>query len=475
MNSKTLANKLDEKLFSDRIFKKLYVIYAFWMVLAPILETILGLLGLSMNLMFHVMISSMLFAITKLLEIAFNWRNIKLKDKSIIDLLVVCLFVWFMVSSLVNNEINYNFIYGLCYFLAFSLFFSLDKKYYKAIAIVFIAEMTLDTILSFIDFNNMFIPGFTCVGEEPNFVMSMQFLNPNWSALVVIIATMLAFWFVYKSEALWKKICYVVCFVVLVTGLFVGGSYAPETSLFLCELALVIYLWIKYKKCPWWVFSLFLVTIFISFAVWFVPAWGKASTASANYFYESLAVIDGKIHTHFVRDVSTFFNKLFGWQIIDKVPGSNGWDRGNLTAMAFEAITNSPKSFIIGYGAGYIYNIRVHNCYVALWMEFGFVAFALYIAIIIFLIVRFAKSKISDNLTVMLMIFGMLLFETMYCCIEPICYIFFVMVAGVLHKMISISKKEKLSENVNIGEENVESCETPKHEEKQLKSDESKA
>ena len=108
-------------------------------------------------------------------------------------------------------------------------------------------------------------------------------------------------------------------------------------------------------------------------------------------------------------------------------------------------------------------------------MEFGFVSFALYLAIIVLLIVRFAKSKISDSLTVMLMIFGMLLFETMYCCIEPICYIFFVMVAGVLHKMISIAKKEKLSENGNIGEENVESCETPKHDEKQLRSDESKA
>lgn len=450
MSSTTLANSLDENLFSEKIFKKCYVFYAFWIILSPILETIFGCFGLKAIMMFHIMLASLLFCITKILELIFNWRKIKLKNFTIIGLLIAGLFLSLIVSAIVNKSINTNFMYAICYFLAFWLFFSLDKKYYKAIAVVFIVEMTVDSVLGLIDLENLFIPGFVSDGEA-NFAMSMQFLNPNWSAFVVIIATMLSLWLIYKSEKIWQKICFNICYAVLVFGLFVGGSFAPETALFLCELALLVILWIKTKKCPWWILANLFVAIFASFAVWFFPKLGRLSTASANYFYEALAVIDRKLHTHLVKNISTFFNKLFGWRIIDSVAGSDGWARNDLMSMAFSAITSSPKSFMFGYGCGYIYNLRVHNCYVALWLDTGFISFAIFMAIIVYMIISFAKSKSKDDFYVLFLIFCMLLFESMYCCIEPICYIFFVIFSGVLYKIILDKNKEnEMTDNKKI-------------------------
>ena len=37
MGSKNLADALDENVFANKYFKKIYVVYAYWAILAPIL------------------------------------------------------------------------------------------------------------------------------------------------------------------------------------------------------------------------------------------------------------------------------------------------------------------------------------------------------------------------------------------------------------------------------------------------------
>lgn len=434
--NKRLADKLDENLFSDKNFRKIYTFYTFWLILTPIIETAFACIGVKFNMIVQTLIISLMFFLTKILEISFNIKSLRDKKTNSLGWLVVGLFVWFMLSNVINRSLNVNFLYGVCYLLCFMLIFNVDKKHNKMMALVFICEMVFSTILGLIDLNNAFIPSFVDPSGDGHFAMSMQFINPNWSAFVVIIASMLCLWFIYKSEKTWQKLLLFVGFVILVMGLFVGGSYAPETSLFLCEFAFLIYLWIKNKKCPWWVLSAFLTSIFLSFFVWFFPAFRSATTASANYFYETLAVVDGKLHTHLVEGVSGFFNKLFGWANMLSVPGSDGWDRGDLKSRAYSAIFANPKSVFFGYGSAYIYKIRVHNCYLTIWMEFGTPAFLLYLAIFALIVVRFIKVKKTDEINLLFMIFCMLLFESLYCCIEPICYIFFCILVPVLCKKL---------------------------------------
>ena len=432
MDTKKLTDSLDDRLFSDKIFKKVYVFYAFWLVVSPVVETICQTVGLKFIVMFQIMLIATLFAITKFFELIFNFRNINIKNKTIIDLLLVCLFVWFLISSAVNSAFNVNFFLGICYFLCFVLFVSIDKRFYKTLAIVFVCEMVFNTILGLIDLENNIVPGF----EENEFEMSMQFRNPNWAGFVVIIAEILCLWFIYDSEKSLQKASYFLAFIVLTIGLFVGGSFAPEMSFYLCELALLIYLWIKNKKCPWLILSAFLTSIFISFAVWFVPVFRRVSTANANFFYETLAMIDGKLGTNLVEGVSTFFDKLFGWGVMTEVPGSDGWGRGDLNAQAYKAIFASAKSFIFGYGSAYIYTIRVHNCFLVMWLEFGIVGILLFLAIIAMLLVRFVKIKKTDCIVFLFSALVMLLFDSLFCCIEPYCFPFFVIFSAIIYKQL---------------------------------------
>lgn len=445
MDVKELEKKLDNNLFTEKHFKKIYLVYAILVVLTPILETSFYCIGIAFNTIFQIMLLSTMFAITKIVELAFNYKKITIKNKTGIDLLVLCLLVWFLIASVANGSFNTNFFFVICYFLTFALFLSVDSKKYRLLLSIFAIEMIVDSILGIIDLHNTIIPGF----ESGGFVMSLQFGNPNWSGFVMILAAMAILWLILTSEKNWLKSLGFVGFSILVLGLFIGGSYAPEFSLFLCELAVVVYLWIKNKKCPFWVLGALGYTIFISFFVWAIPEFRSVTTAGANFFYESLAVIDGKLGTKLLKNVSGFFNKLFGGNSIQSVAGSDGWGRDDLKAMAFDAIFKNAKSFMFGYGSAYIYTIRVHNCYIVLWLEFGLPELLLYVAILVCLLVRFIRVQKSEKSIIMFMTLVMMLIEKLFCCIEPYCYGFFVMLVAILYKeLYSLPLKDKtLKEN----------------------------
>ena len=448
MSSISLVDKLDENLFSDKIFKKFYNFYVFWFVLMPFVETGFHCVGLTFDLILQPMIISALFVLTKIFELIFNFKKISLKNKTIIDFLFFCLFIWFFISSSVSKAFNVKFFYGLSLFGCFYLFMNINKQYYAKIGLIFVLEMVFDSLLGIIDLNNCIIPGF----NSECFAMSMQFLNPNWSGFVILIAEIICLWFIFKVNKNWQKTTLFTGFIVMTVGLFIGGSFAPETSLFLCELALIIYLWVKNKKCPLWILCAFLTTVLISFIVWLVPIWRIKSTAQANYFYETIAVIDNILNTNLLESISTFFNRIFGWDIVKFVAGSDGWDRSGLTREALIYIFATPKSFIFGYGAGYLYKIRVHNCFLALWLEFGFVSLLIYLTIIAFIVVRFIKIKKTDETVCLFALFLTMLFESLFCCIEPYNFIFFVMFSAVFYKKLYDSElkiKKESKEKLN--------------------------
>lgn len=457
MDVKGFADSLDENLFSGKNFKKAYVIYAFWLVLCPIIETFTGLLQCQFDMLTQLFVIMVLYFLTKTLELAFNYREIKITKPKASGIMLLGLFAWFMICTIVNGAFNVNFFFGLGFFVIFMLFLKIDKKHYKTLAWIFVVEMAISSLFGLIDLKNEFIFKF----EGFNlYTMSLQFVNPNWSGFVLIIAMIVCLWLLLNSESKLYKSLYLLAYIAMAMALFIGGSYAPETALFLCELALLIYLWIKYKKCPWWILSAMLATIFISFSIWWVPAFRDATTAWANYFYESLGVIDNNLKTNLVETISTFCARIFGGNPMTFIPGSDGWDRDVLNMQALNAIFASPNSFIFGYGSAYVNNIKVHNAYLVLWMEFGLPGLLLFIATCVFLLVRFIKVKKSDLLVFLFSSLIMMLFEFIFCCIEPYCFPFFVMLAAVLYRLIYDAELENKKNDVR-GEESKKEEMTP--------------
>lgn len=456
MESKSLADKLDENLFSSKIFNKIYVVFAVIVILGPIIETFFACLGLSFSLIAQYFMLALLFIILKMLETIFNRKDFSIKKFTVISWLLVAMFLAIMISNIVNGAFNENFMFAISFFAIFAMFSKLDKKWYKPLAFLLIVEMTFSTFLGLLDLGNDFIPSFHSE-RWGKYAMSMQFFNPNWSSLVVIISVVAALYLLYSSKNLGEKIFYLFAASFMSFGLYVGGSYAPETALYLFEFGILLYLWIKHKKCPWWILSAFLINVASSFIVWLVPAFRSATTAGANYFYESLAVIDNKLGTSLTKDISSFFNRIFNRNIIESVAGADGWDRGDLKAEAMAAILSSSKSFIFGLGSGYIDEIRVHNVYYVLWMEFGIIGLMIYLAIAVLFTIKFIKSKKSDYLVFLFAGFLMIVFASMYCCIEAVCYHFMVMLFAAFYKELKAAEqlpKKQKKEEINQTETN---------------------
>lgn len=140
MDVKELEKKLDNNLFTEKHFKKIYLVYAILVVLTPILETAFYCIGIAFNTIFQIMLLSTMFAITKIVELAFNYKKITIKNKTVIDLLVLCLLVWFLIASVVNRAFNTNFFFVICYFLTFALFLSVDSKKYRLLLSILLSK-----------------------------------------------------------------------------------------------------------------------------------------------------------------------------------------------------------------------------------------------------------------------------------------------------------------------------------------------
>ena len=88
-----------------------------------------------------------------------------------------------------------------------------------------------------------------------------------------------------------------------------------------------------------------------------------------------------------------------------------------------------------------------------IWMEFGIVAILSYLAIFAMLLVRFIKIKKTSKEVFLFSGLVMMLFESLFCCIEPFCYpfmvVFFVIVYKVLYSAEPKQTVEKSKENIS--------------------------
>ena len=426
----------DNKYLND-IFDKFNLLLAFSIILAPIITSLVCLVGVQMDFKNWLLIVYIVFVIEKLMVVCLNLRFIKFRKLDILEILAIALFVMLCVAEIVSGSVSSQFIFILGYFFVFLIFVKVDKKYYKALMYTFVLTLTVCSIMGVCDLNNSYMPGFGDYNYDIVFPMSLQFNNPNYAAYITIMAIILWMYILATYKTKLEQIVFWAAYVVLNVCLFINGCFSAETAMFVAQLFLLIFLWIKNKKCPY----LILICMGISIAASFV--WIKGySTSNANYMFEALAVIDNNLGTNLVLNISTFFDKLFGTGVISEVAGSDGWNRANLNELAISEIFAGPKSILFGYGKGYNNEILVHNVALQIWLESGGICLALYVSILVILAIRMFKTKFSShNVYMIALMIAIVLVCHYFACLEPYSFTYFMCLLTV--SIRSLNEKYK--------------------------------
>lgn len=428
--------ELDEKdQFINRVMSKVVVVLAFLQVLSPLLTTFLCLVGIEVDMPNVMILLMVTFLIVQILNVSFNLMFVKWKKPSPLMMVVFGLMLWLVVSSIVNGVINHHFIFYFLYFAMFAMFFKVDKKHYRLMLFAFVIEMVICSIFGLVDPYNKFIPGFVEGVYAP---MSLQFTHPNYSAYVLVFAIGAALYLVINYKKVYEQIISWTSLVVLGFALFVNGTYAAEFALFAALVFMIIFFWIKNKKCPWQTIAVFGIMFVSIFTSQLYPNLRNLSIAQSNFIYESLSAFDSIFGTHLLE---TFTGITF-------IEGSDGWGRADLLRNCLKACVATPEAFFFGYGAGYNNIMLVHSVYLRLWLEMGLFGMLAYIAIIVLGVIMFVKHFRSNN-----EILGLVLFMAFVLIIhnlgslEPYTFIYFVMLFAMLMRTCKDKAKQTLVEN----------------------------
>lgn len=421
-----------------KIFEKIIVVLAFMQILAPIITSFLCLIGIEMDVLNMMLLVMIAYMIVSILNFSFNLSFIKWKKPDLFKILGWCLIGWIILVALVTGAINYTFIFYTCYIACFCMFVKIDKKYYKSMIYAFVIQLTICSIMGLLDPTNKFMPGFS----NRCWPMSLQFMNSNYASYVLVFAMMFCAYILVNYKKVWEQIVFWTCYVIMAFIMFLNGCYSGEFAVVVGLFFLIIFFWIKNKKCPWEILVCFAITIGSSF--WFIiyPDAMVHSSATANFFYESLAIFDNLFDTHILQFITT---GVYGKEkAIVTVAGADGWDRAGLLSGALKDCFSSVEAFLFGFGAGKNYETLVHNVYIQIWIECGFVGLLLYVSMLVVFAIKFIKKIRNDNQIFLFTIFAsfVLIIHNLGC-LESYSFIYFVMLFAVLYKN---SKKEKVEE-----------------------------
>jgi ABC-type multidrug transport system fused ATPase/permease subunit len=281
---------------------------------------------------------------------------------------------------------------------------------------------------------------------------------------VVLGAIIVSLYYFINGNKLVEKLITAICFVILNIFLFINGCFAVEFALFAAELALFIFYWIKNKKFPLWIFIAFMVTFVASF-------FRNHGYSSSNtvFIFELLGRIDIKLGTNFmgvaidfVDSFSYFIRDLFIGDIANidkdkriiaalKEDPTLADSRTQVMKNALNAIRTNAGTFLFGNGIGFsdaVRFMRVHNVFVLLWLEFGFVFMLVFIALFVSLLVMFIKSKNkSKHIVYLVMVFAYLL--SYYFGMMDFSFPFFLMLLAILYKNLKEDVKENKDKKEN--------------------------
>ena len=421
-------DEIDDK--SKRIFDRIYLFLAYWTILTPIGSSLFYLCGSKIELLMQGILIGVLFAIVAVFQLMFNITKFRFKKPNLFQIVASVLISSLVLSMLVAGIFGFaTFLQYFSFAMIFLLFVKIDKKHYKSLAFTFIIEMTIDVVFGIIDIDRKWFPGF----QDAEFAFSLQFLNSNYAAYTIVGVVVLCLYYFLKSNVKWERIVSAVSFIVLNVFLFLNGSFVAETALFIAEIVLIIYTWIKTKRFPMWLVIAFAVT----FATSFIRLDGY-STSNEVYVVEAIAVIDNKLGTHILEF-------LTGGTIVT-VAGADGWTRDGLISEALAICTENAKSIFFGHGIGYAeYYLRVHNLFIWMWLDFGILFTVAFYALAISLIVMYAKRCNKEKNKFLLVLLGVYLFMYNFGVID-FSFLFFMIYYGAFYRQ---TKDSELTKNIN--------------------------
>ncbi|MBQ7352141.1 MAG: hypothetical protein IJW59_04735 [Clostridia bacterium] len=314
-----------------------------------------------------------------------NYRKKILKSmKSPPIIIMYVLIGWIVLSTIINNVINVYLAIYLIYILIFICTFTTQEKYKTIIINTLLITMAICCVMGFIDVRNEFLPGFFTL----SFPQSLQFYNPNYTGYVMSMIAIYNCWLLSETDKTYQKVISSCVHICLTIHLFMNGSFAPITAYYLLLIVMIIYKWVTTKKCPFKLLIMFASVFATMFLVDLIPGIETFRNCPYNYFLECLAVVDNILGTKILPALTG----------IEEIAGADGWDRDALQKESLAAIFGSFKTFLFGGGAGNAYNYRPHNAILSTWLDFGIIAPICYIAINVYVVVRYFKAK-SENKT----------------------------------------------------------------------------
>lgn len=446
--TKKLNWKPEDNNYLNKVLDVINLVLAFSIVFAPLLTSLICLLGADIDFLNVQLIIYAFYIMTKIISISLNLRFFKFRKLDLLEILATSLFLMLLITEIINAPIEFNFIFTLGYFVIFVIFRKVDKKYYKALLYSFLLTIAVCSIMGVCDLKNSYMPGF----DEETYPMSLQFFNPNYSGYITTMAILLCIYVLTKFKTKWEQIVFWTVYVVLNCCLFVNGCYSAEFAMFIGELFLLLYLWIKNKKCPW----VILICMILSIGASFIYVHGYSSSR-ANFMYESLAVLDHNFKTTLVKDVSTFFDKLFGTGIIESISGADGWGRAGAKQLAWREITASSHSIFFGYGILYNNNVLVHNVPLQIWLEYGIINLLLYASILVVLVVRLIKTKFTSyNIFMIAIMIAVIVICHYFGCLDPYSFTYFTCLLSILAREINEKWRARKENKVAVEKPNEE-------------------
>lgn len=353
----------------------------------------------------------------------------KLKKLPII--LALALYGWIMLSCMVTNSFNVFLFYFIIYICIFISIIMLDDKYENLIINTLICSTAISCLFGIIDPTAKFMPGF----DKETYPLSLQFYNPNYAGYLMALVSILNTWIMCNTHDKKQRIVSIIGYILLNFYLFMNGSFAPITFVFFSLILMIVFIWIKEKKCPTKILLSFICMIPMAFIVDAIPNINTYRTCQYNYFLECIAVVDNYLGTNMLR--------MFG---ISKIAGADGWGRESLQDAAWAEILGNFKTFLFGNGSGGNFEFIPHNTLLCLWLNYGIIATILYYLLNIYLIIRFFKLKKNLHLVgymasvvgYILMMFTGDLIEYSFC--------FHMIILAFAYKKVEKAHEEQLKE-----------------------------
>lgn len=356
--------------------------FAMWLAVSPVLCIIFGSF-MRFSIETQLVAFGLMYSIYLLIRVVLCRKEISFKDflRRIISLpavVGVVLFLWVVCSAFIHKA-NSTWMYYISYFMVYLCFRLLGRDLFKFMLYIFLSSMLISVVLSLISPMGVGIPGYLYNGIGG---YSMQFVNPNYSAYIVATLTVVCAGFIKNDASIFDKIFFPISFLTFTLWLYCNGSFVPIAAVYLFTFILLLYRWIRERKCPYLLLTFFVLIIPMSFIVDMCTFWVQYRNCSVGFFRECLAVIDNIFHIGLSPE---------------EVPGADGWGRKELIMDTFRGIFASVYTVFLGYGAGTLTLFRPHMQILSLWVELGLVAPVCYATICIWTIVRFFKCKCKED------------------------------------------------------------------------------